>query len=142
MKRNSSKGFITIDILIAGVILTAGIAASAYLFRLGFDYLDRANKANTIALKISQTPALLRTLDFEKESGKEELGDGVMLSWTAKLLSKSRPATMTGEAPVSSMHELYLYEVTLSFEYKDLIRTYKVNVFRSKSLSGTDTSPI
>lgn len=142
MLRNNNRGFITIDILIAGVILTAGIAASAYLFRVGFDYLDRANKANTLALKISQTPALLRTLDLDKESGKEDLGDGVTLNWTAKLFSKTRPSNVSGETPMPSMHEFYLYEVNLTYQYKDLSKSYKVNVFRSKSLSGTDTSPI
>lgn len=142
MWKKSNSGFITIDILIAGVILTAGIAASAYLFRIGFDYLDRANKANTLALKISQTPALLRTLDFEKESGTEELGDEVRLIWTAKLISKSRPSTITGEMKVPSRYELYLYEVTLTFEYKDLVKKYTINVLRSKTTVAEETSPI
>lgn len=131
--RKLNRGFITIDVLIAGVILTAGIAASMYLFRLGFDYLQRANTTNTIALKISQTPALLRTLDLSKESGTEDCGDGVILKWTSKLIAKSRPARMT-EFKIQSMHELYLYEVTLNFEYAGIVKTYKINVFRSKAL--------
>jgi len=127
------KGSITIDVLIAGMILTAGIAASMYLFRLGFQYLEKANTANLIALKISQTPALLRTLDLSKESGLEDLGDGVTLRWTSKLIAKSRPERMA-EAKIPSAHELYLYEVTLNFEHKGIAKTYKVNVFRSTTL--------
>jgi len=132
MKR-LKKGSITIDVLIAGMILTAGIAASMYLFKLGFKYLEKANTANAIALKISQIPALLRTFDFSEESGTEDLGDGVTLEWTSKLIAKSRPGRLA-EIKIPSMHELYLYEVTLKFKYKDLIKTYKINVFRSKAV--------
>ena len=131
--KRSNRGSITIDVLIAGMILTAGIAASMYLFKLGFQYLEKANTANAIALKVAQTPALLRTIDLTKESGVEELGDGVTLKWTSKLIAKSRPERLT-EVKILSSHELYLYEVTLNFEYKQTTKTYKINVFRSKSL--------
>ena len=127
------KGSITIDVLIAGMVLTAGIAASMYLFNLGFQYLEKANTINAIALKVSQTPALLRTLDFSKESGTEDLGEGVTLEWTSKLIAKSKPERLA-EVKISSMYELYLYEVILKFKYKDLIKTYKINVFRSKAV--------
>jgi len=127
------KGSITIDVLIAGMVLTAGIAASMYLFNLGFQYLEKANTANAIALKISQTPALLRTLDLSKELGTEDLGDGVTLEWSSKLIAKSRPERLV-EVKIPSMHELYLYEVTLNFKYKDSVKTYKINVFRSKTV--------
>ena len=132
MKR-LKKGSITIDVLIAGMILTAGIAASMYLFKLGFQYLEKANTVNIIALKVSQTPALLRTLDLSEESGIEDLGDGVTLEWTSKLIAKSRPERLA-EVKIPSMYELYLYEVTLKFIYKNKIRTYKINVFRSKQV--------
>ena len=128
------RGSITIDVLIAGMILTAGIAASMYLFRLGFQYLEKANTANAIATKISQTPALLRTLDLSQGSGVEDLGDGVTLEWTSKLIAKSRPERFVEEVKTLSRHELYLYEVVLNFKYKDTVKTYKVNVFRSKAI--------
>jgi hypothetical protein len=127
------EGSITLDVLIAGMVLTAGIAAGMYLFRLGFQYLERANAANTMALKISQVPALLRTLDLSKESGVEDLGEGVSLRWTSKLIAKSRPEKIA-ETKIPSIHELYLYEVTLNLEYKGTTRTYKIHVFRSKTL--------
>ena len=136
MKR-LKKGSITIDVLIAGMILTAGIAASMYLFKLGFKYLEKANTANAIALKVSQIPALLRTFDFSKESGTEDLGDGVTLEWTSKLIAKSRPERLA-EIKIPSMHELYLYEVTLKFIYKDKIKTYKIHIFRSKQLVSSE----
>jgi len=131
--KKPSYGFITIDVLIAGMILTAGIAASMYLFRLGYNYLQKANIANTLSVKIAQAPALVRTLDLSQESGTEDFGDGVVLKWTSNLISKSRPQIMA-EFGVQSMHELYLYEVTLDFEYAGVKKTYKINVFRSKAL--------
>ena len=136
MKR-FKRGSITVDILIAGVVLTAGIAASMYLFRLGFNYLEKANTAQLIATKVSQTPALLRTLDFSQEEGIEDLGDGVTLKWSAKLIAKSRPERV-GETKMLAMHELYLYEVTLNYHYKDTVRSYKVNIFRSKALASPE----
>jgi len=131
------RGSITVDILIAGVVLTAGIAASMYLFRLGFNYLEKANTAQLISTKVSQTPALLRTLDFSQEEGLEDLGDGVTLKWSAKLIAKSRPERV-GETKMLAMHELYLYEVTLNYHYKDTVRSYKVNIFRSKALASPE----
>jgi len=136
MKR-LKKGSITIDVLIAGMILTAGIAASMYLFKLGFQYLEKANTVNIIALKVSQTPALLRTLDLSEESGIEDLGDGVTLEWTSKLIVKSKPEGLA-EVKIPSMYELYLYEVTLKFIYKDKIKTYKIHIFRSKQLVSSE----
>ena len=136
MKR-LKKGSITIDVLIAGMILTAGIAASMYLFKLGFQYLEKANTVNIIALKVSQTPALLRTLDLSEESGIEDLGDGVTLEWTSKLIAKSKPEGLA-EVKIPSMYELYLYEVTLKFIYKDKIKTDKIHIFRSKQLVSSE----
>ncbi|MBP1713304.1 MAG: putative rane protein [Deltaproteobacteria bacterium] len=48
------KGFIVIEILIAGLILTSSIAATMYLFRMGFEYLERANQSNVLASKLTQ----------------------------------------------------------------------------------------
>ena len=132
-KIRKHSGSITVDILIAGIVLTAGIAASLYLFRLGYNYLERANTAQLLALKVSQAPAILRTLDLSEGSGTQDLGDGVTLKWSARLLAKSRPERV-GETKMLAIHELYLYEVVLEFHHKEMIRTYKVNLFRSKAL--------
>ena len=40
------KGFLVLEVLIAGLILTASIAASMYLFKMGFANLERANNSN------------------------------------------------------------------------------------------------
>jgi len=136
MKNHQKEGFIVIDIMIAGLILTASIAATMYLFRMGFDYLERANQTNVLSSKLTQATGLIRALDMEKKSGEEDLGEGVTLKWDARLLDASRPVRGPGELSVSSVHELFLYRVLFSLNYQGIVQEYKVNVFRYKPLSA------
>ena len=135
MRNYQEKGFIVIDIMIAGLILTASIAATMYLFRMGFDYLERANQSNVLSSKLTQATGLIRTLDMQKKSGEEDLGESVTLKWDARLLDASRPVRGEGELSVPPMHELLLYRVLFSLNYKGIVQEYKVNVFRYKPLS-------
>ena len=134
MRNHQKEGFIVVDIMIAGLILTASIAATMYLFRMGFDYLERANQSNVLSSKLTQATGLIRTLDMQKKSGEEDLGEGVILKWEARLLGSSRPMKGQAEFAVPSMHELFLYRVAFSLNYKGIIQEYKVNVFRYKAL--------
>ena len=43
MKKEKSRGFLVLEVLIAGLILTASIASAMYLFRMGFDHMERVN---------------------------------------------------------------------------------------------------
>nr|CBX27912.1 hypothetical protein N47_G32360 [uncultured Desulfobacterium sp.] len=130
----SEKGFLVLEILIAGLILTAGIATTMYLFRIGYTYLEQARKSNILSSKLIQTSGLFKSLDLNQKTGTEDLGDGVNLTWEAKLLETSRPVQTYGDNPASSLHELYLYEVDFSLSYQDVKRDYIVNVFRYKPL--------
>lgn len=134
MTLKREKGFLVLEILIAGLILTAGIATTMYLFRIGYTYLEQARKSNILSSKLIQTTGLFKTLELNQKSGTEDLGDGVKLRWDAKLLETSRPVQAHGDVPVPSLHELYLYEVDFSLSYQDVKRDYRVNVFRYKSL--------
>lgn len=134
MTRTRCDGFIVLEILIAGLILTASIAATMYLFRMGFDYLERAKQSNLLSLKLTQATGLVRTLDLQKNSGDEDVGDGVILKWEARLLSASRPIKGWGEFSTPPLHELLLYQVNFSLNYKGNVREYKINVFRYKPL--------
>ena len=136
MRNHQEKGFIVIDIMIAGLILTASIAATMYLFRMGFDYLERANQTNVLSSKLTQATGLIRTLDMQKKSGEEDLGEGVILKWDARLLGSSRPVKGQAENAIASAHELSLYRVLFSLNYKGIVQEYKVNVFRYKPLSA------
>ena len=66
MKHARQLGFLVLEILIAGLILTASIAATMYLFRMGYNYLDKANQINVLSSKLIQASGLLKTLEMEK----------------------------------------------------------------------------
>ena len=143
MEIHRQKGFIVVEILIAGLILTSSIAATMYLFRMGFDYLERANQSNVLSSKLTQAAGLIRTLDFQKDSGKEDLGDDVTLMWKSKLLGSSKPIIMgEGEIPTQSSCELLLYRVDFSLQYKGDTREYQINVFRYKTLYSPEEVPL
>jgi len=136
MTRTRYDGFIVLEILIAGLILTASIAATMYLFRMGFDYLERANQSNLLSSKLTQATGLIRTLDMQKNSGEEDIGEGVTLKWEARLLGASKPIKGEAEFAIPSLHELFLYRVNFSLNYKGIIREYQLNVFRYKPLQS------
>ena len=142
LKDHRKKGFIVVEILIAGLILTSSIAATMYLFRMGFDYLERANQSNVLSSKLTQATGLIRTLDFQKDSGEEEIGEEILLKWKSKLLGSSKPIRGEGEMTLSSLHELLLYRVDFSLQYKESIREYQINVFRYKPLSSSEEGPL
>jgi hypothetical protein len=105
-----------------------------YLFRMGFDYLERANQSNLLSSKITQATGLIRTLDMQKSSGEEDLGEDVTLKWEAQLLGASRPTKGDAEFSIQSIHELLLYRVFFTLNYKGIVREYQINVFRYKPL--------
>jgi len=134
MKKSQEKGFILLEILMAGLVLTASIAATMYLFRMGFEYLDRTNQSNVLSSKLTQATGLIRTLDLEKNSGEVDIGEEVTLKWKAARLLSSKPIKGAGEFAIHSLHELLLYRVDFSLHYKENIREYRINVFRYKPL--------
>jgi len=142
MIRTRCNGFIVLEILIAGLILTASIAATMYLFRMGFDYLERANQSNMLSSKLTQATGLIRTLDLQKNSGEEDIGEGITLKWKAQLLGSSRPIKGEAEFSIKSLHELLLYRVNFILNYKGIIREYQINVFRYKSLYSPEEIPL
>jgi len=138
MRLSREKGFLVLEILIAGFILTASIAAAMYMFRMGYDYLEKANISNTISAKLVQTEGLFRALELQKDSGVEDMGDGVTLKWESRLLGTARPPITGGEITLPSLHELFLYRINFSLEYKNMSRAYEVNAFRFKPLSSPE----
>jgi hypothetical protein len=132
--KNRQQGFIVLDVLIAALILTSSIAATMYLFRMGFDYLERANQSNVLSSKLPQATGLIRTLDMQKSSGEEDIGDDVTLNWKSQLLGSSKPIKGEGEMTIPPLHELFLYRVNFRLNYKEIVREYQVNVFRFKPL--------
>ena len=134
MKWQQQRGFLVLEILIAGLILTASIAATMYLFRLGYGYLEKTRQSNVLSSKLFQVKGLLKTLELDRKTGTEEIGEGVTLKWEAKLLNTSIPTFKGVDGPVRSFYEFRLYRVDLTTQYQSLIRNNQVNVFRYKPL--------
>jgi len=140
MKKEKSRGFLVLEVLIAGLILTASIASAMYLFRMGFDHMERVNKVNLLSAKLLQAGSLLKIVELERHSGTEDLGDGVIMKWESHLVARNN---QTGSGTNSSSgvavkrnfsHDLFLYKVDFLLEFKGSMREYHINVFRSRPL--------
>lgn len=140
-RKNQEGGFLVIEILIAGLILTASIAATMYLFRMGYDYLEKSNRSNVLSSKLIQTAGLVKTLELDKKSGTEEMGDGVTLNWKAKLLGSTRPIKGSAEFSIPSLHELLLYRVDFNLNYRGIVKEYQINVFKYRPLYSPEEAP-
>jgi hypothetical protein len=139
--RFSDSGFLILEVLIASLIITASVAATMYLFRTGFETLERVNDSNVVSAKLPQAVNLLKTFDMDQKSGSEDMGDDVALQWESELIEKTRPVFDSPEGAVQSPFELYIYKVKLSIYYKSLEREYSINVLRSiNTAQGTMAS--
>lgn len=131
------KGFLVLEVLIAGLILTASVAATMYLFRIGAEGLERANQSNLLSSRLPQAVNLIKSLDMNSKQGSEELGDGILLTWKSRLLEKVIPDIITQEGSSKGIHELYLYQVDFDLANKEgQKRDYKLNVFRYKTIGS------
>jgi len=136
-----AKGFLVLEVLIAGLILTASIASAMYLFRTGFSHMERVNEVNLLSEKLLQAGSLLKIVDLEKRSGTEDMGDGVVMTWESHLVARNTPvvqraASTSGGSLTArnSLHDLFLYHVDFILECKGLRRDYHIRVFRSRPL--------
>lgn len=133
----NEKGFLVLEVLIAGLILTASVAATMYLFRIGAEGLERANQSNLLSSRLPQAVNLIKSLDMNSKQGAEELGDGILLTWKSRLLEKVIPDIITQDGSAKGIHELYLYQVDFDLAKKEgQKRDYKLNVFRYKTLGS------
>ena len=132
----NSKGFLLVELLIAGVIITSAIAASYYMVRNGLVYVDKIEKSNVIESKLPFVFNFLKSTDLTE--GVYTFSDGVNLKWKSILLQKSRPEINTEDITVASNFELYLYKVEFTIQYKDLDRTYSVFITKYKRLGSVE----
>ena len=133
-----AAGFLVLEILIAGLILTSGIAATMYLFRMGFEYLEKARISNTLSSKLIQASGLIRTLDLDRKAGTEDLGGGVSLQWNARPLSSVTPVASADSGKITSLYDLSLYEVQFNLSFQGVQRDYQIHVFRYKTKTSTE----
>ncbi len=121
---DNENGFLILEVLIASLIITASVAATMFLFRTGFENLQRVNDSNVVSAKLPQAVNLLKTFDMDQKNGTEDMGDDVTLQWESELTEKTRPVVDTPEGTVQSPFELYIYKVKLSIYYKTLKMEY------------------
>jgi hypothetical protein len=87
-----------------------------------------------------QAGSLLKIIELERQSGTEDLGDGVMMKWISHLVESNNhaaPETNSSRSAVvrkNSLHDLFLYKVDFFLEFKGSMREYHINVFRSRPL--------
>ena len=112
----------------ACLILTSAVAAGMYLFRTGFDHLDRASTSNVMSSKLPQAINVIRASDLGKKSGIEDMADEVTLEWAATVLDSVKP----GGVGAPSMYEIFLYRVHMKLTYRKKSREYDLNVFRHR----------
>ncbi|PMP93196.1 MAG: hypothetical protein C0170_00665 [Hydrogenobaculum sp.] len=141
------RGFILIDIIIASLILTAAVAATMYLFRIGFKELEQSNTISKIVSKIPQAVSYLKTVDFKtKPQGDENLGE-VKLTWDAKLTNTGEINTTKNPLIMGPMatdmqiqklpYKLYLYHVDFYLSYKNYKDHYDIDILKYKYLGPT-----
>ncbi|MGD0280597.1 MAG: hypothetical protein ABSC11_15020, partial [Smithella sp.] len=122
------------------LILTASIASAMYMFQMGFDHMERVNNVNLLSSKLLQAGSLLKITELERQSGTEDLGDGVMMKWEANLLARNNQVgsdtnSLSGVAVKRNFsHDIFLYRVKFLLEFKGSMREYHINVFRSRPL--------
>lgn len=123
-----------LEILVASLILAGAVAAGMYLFRMGFQYLEKIKENNLISSKVPQALSYIYQV-AELEKGEEELslGEAVKLKWKADLYEKVRPQ-IPYEAGNFTPYELYLYQVEFTLSTSKLERTYTTFVTRYKML--------
>jgi hypothetical protein len=143
MRKTGNKGFLVLDVLIAGVVLASCIAATMYLFRVGFESLERVNRLNVLSQKALHSADLLKTLIYERPSGQEDLGEGVTLQWESTLVAQNKPVIKGGELSlVVHLHETMLYRIKFSLNRDGYEKSYEELVFRFKPLSEPESGKL
>ncbi|MCS7106346.1 MAG: hypothetical protein N3A56_08080 [Thermodesulfobacteriaceae bacterium] len=134
--KNRVKGFLLLEILVSALILAGAVAAGMYLFRVGFQYLEKIKENNLLSSKVPQALSYIyKAADLNKGEGNLLLGEEVELKWKATLLEKVRPQIPLPETGFSTPYELYLYEVEFTLSTKKLEKTYNTFVTKYKMLT-------
>lgn len=128
------RAFILIDMIISALILTSAVAATMYLFRIGFKELMKANTVNEISSKIPQAYGFLKTIDFKQTpKGEQTLGENSKLTWNAKLIATAQIQNKTLFISNQNLpYKLYLYEVNFSISYKNYQKHFSTDIMQYK----------
>jgi hypothetical protein len=118
--------------MIAGLIITSSIAATMYLFRVGFDSLQRVNAINEVSSRVPPAVNLLKGVDLSRLKGSENLGGGVTVNWQAEIIAKADQRMGEDGAVEPMLHEISLYRVTFTIVEGDVSRDYEYRTLRHR----------
>ncbi|MBF0316851.1 MAG: hypothetical protein HQL04_01650 [Nitrospirae bacterium] len=125
----NKSGFLVIEILIASLILTASIAATMYLFRVGFKTLQQVRQSNMVASKVPVAINYLKATEMKNIASTAELGEGVTMTWKSIPIGESSPTISPNS---TGLFEISLYKVDFTLTYETLSREYEVTVFKHR----------
>lgn len=138
--KKKTGGFLLLEMLISALILVGAVAASMYLFRAGFQYLEKIRENNLISSKVPQALSYIyKAADLDKGKGELLLGENVSLKWEATLIENILLQVPLPEVGNSTPYELYLYEVEFNLATPKLEKTYKTYVTKYKMLTTPET---
>ncbi|MGB9766696.1 MAG: type II secretion system protein [Sulfurihydrogenibium sp.] len=124
----NKKGFLLVEVLIAGVILSSAIAAGFFLVRNGLNYVDRVEKANYVS---SLIPVVKNRLEILQPSqGTFKLDEQTVVTYRFTLEKKGRPQFFYEGTKLESPFELYIYRVEFDISYKGYSRSYEFYTLR------------
>lgn len=130
-------GFLVIETLIAGLVLTSAIAATMYLMQMGYQHLERANNASLLASKLPQVANYLKTTELGAKHGVVDMGEGVELVWDATLERTLIPGNKGAENTPPKPFKVSLYKVEFKLTKGMYWRDYKLSVLQYISEKGT-----
>lgn len=129
----TDRAFVLIDMIIAALILTSAIAATMYLFRIGFKELMKTRTVNEVVSRIPQAYSYLKTIKFRKNpKGNKKLGEDILLKWNATLIDKGKIVNKSLFGSSTLPYEFYLYKVDFSISYKKYTKYFSTDIMQYK----------
>lgn len=133
----NSRGFLLLEILISALIIAGAVASAMYLFRLGFQFLEKLRVRNELNSKVPQAVSYLSSgASLEKGAGTLKLGEEVDLRWQAREVERVRPMINLEGEWINATYEISLYAVnfTLTMVKTGDQKNYTLYVTKYKSL--------
>ncbi|KJU82747.1 hypothetical protein MBAV_005057 [Candidatus Magnetobacterium bavaricum] len=128
-------GFLVIEILIASLILTASIAATMYLFRVGFTTLQQVRQSNMVSSKVPVAINYLKASEMKNIKSTAELGEGVTMTWKSIPIGES---SVTVSPNSADLFEISLYKVDFVLTCETLSRDYEITIFKYRSKGSSE----
>lgn len=130
-------GFLLLEVLVSALIIAGAVASAMYLFRLGFQYMEKIRVQNELLSKVPQVVSYLsHSANLEKGTGNLKLSDEIEVRWQAVEIDRLRPKFDFEGQLLDSNFEIYLYSVNFTVIMKNSgnSRNFQLYVTRYKTL--------